>query len=149
MSRRLRSAAVALISAGLTLAGLGQLQQGDEMGGFRVPEYEKDGTLKTLLRGERARAIDDHQVEIDHFRIDLYKNGEVETRVTGPHALYYTRAKKAESTNEIRIARGNMVISGTGYEWDGKSQRFEIRRNAKVIIRDLHAQMGRKKGTPP
>lgn len=116
-------------------AAWAQLQKGEAFSGFRVPDYDEQGRLKMLMQGEKAWIVSDDEIEIQNFQIETYQNGAVDARVTSPHCFFNNRTRKARSTNDIRIVRGAMTISGTGYDWDPKPQVFEIHSNARVVFR--------------
>ena len=140
-SLRLRRWLGCAAAAGVAVAAWSQLQKGEEFSGFRVPDYDEQGNLKMMIQGEQARIISADEVEIQNFRIDTYQNGAVDARVTAPHCIYNNRTRKAQSTNDIRIVRGTMIISGTDFNWDPGPQRFEIHQNAKVVFRGLKNAM--------
>ncbi len=113
------------------------LRPGMEAGGFRLPEYAEDGTLKSQLFGDHARALSNNVIEIRGLRIEMYKDGQVETRVSSPHCLYDHVRQAAGSTSSVRITRGEVVITGDDYAYSPKRQRFEIHTNARVVLRNV------------
>lgn len=112
------------------------LRPGMEVGGFRLPDYAEDGTLESQLFGEHALALSNGLIEIRGLRIEMYKDGQVETRVTSPHCLYDRERQSAGSTSSVRITRGEVVITGDDYLYSPRRQRFEIHTNARVVLRD-------------
>ncbi len=128
---------VCLATAGLGLAAVGQIKRGEVIYNFRVPDYDEQGAVKSQLEGETAYMLSSDVVEVTNLKIDLYKQGVVETRVTAPQCLYQMSTRSAASKGPIRIARGNIVISGADFIWDAEDQRFFIQTNARVVIRDL------------
>ncbi|MBM4153475.1 MAG: hypothetical protein FJ221_00380 [Lentisphaerae bacterium] len=120
------------------------LRPGMEVGGFRLPDYAEDGTLQTQLFGEHALALSNGLIEIRGLRIEMYKDGQVETRVTSPHCLYDRERQSAGSTSSVRITRGDVVITGDDYLYSPRRQRFEIHTNARVVLRDVRGLSGRK-----
>lgn len=143
-AHRLAAGAAAFL---LALGATAQLERGQTVGGFRVPEYDENGQLKSQLSGDYARVISEDDVQITNLKIELFKNGVVETRVTAPHCLYNRRTNTATSPGALRIARGNMVITGSAFAWSGTNQLFTIETNARVVLRDIRGQM--KSGALP
>jgi hypothetical protein len=141
MSPRFRTLLGLALSLGLAAAAWAQLRRGEQASGFRVPDYDAEGNLKMVIQGDQARMLTAQDVELENFRIDIYKDGEVDARVTAPHGIYNQRTRRARSTNDIRIVRGTTVISGTGYAYDAGPQRFEIHANAKVVVQGLKPRM--------
>ncbi len=147
MTRRGRILAAA--GLGLAAAAVAQLQPGTKVGGFRLPEYAEDGTLKSQVFGEFAQALTNGHIEIEGLRIELYKDKEVETRVTSPHCIYDRRRGLAASTSSIRITRGDVVITGDDYGYSPKFERFEINTNARVVLRDVRGMSSRRNPLAP
>lgn len=144
MTRRGRL--LAGLGLGLAVAGAwAQMQPGMEAGGFRLPDYAEDGTLKSQLFGEYARALSNDLIEIRGLRIEMYKDGQVETRVTSPHCLYDHVRQAAGSTSSVRITRGEVVITGDDYAYSPKRQRFEIHTNARVVLSNVRGLSHRRK----
>lgn len=138
--------AVACLATGMAVAAAwSQIQKGEEFQGFRVPDYDPEGKLKTMLTGERAKVLDSGEIEVFNFKIEIFKGGEVDARVTAPHCLYNHENKNARSPHDVRIVRGNMIISGTDFTYDSAAERFEIHTNAKVVIRGLKTNIQLKK----
>lgn len=143
MNARFRIGLGMAMALGMAAAAWAQLRRGEQASGFRAPDYDAEGNLKMVIQGDQARMLTLHEMELENFRIDIYKDGEVDARVTAPHGIYNQRTRNARSTNDIRIVRGTTVISGTGYSWDSGPQRFEIHSNAKVVVRGLKPKMSR------
>ncbi len=127
--------AAALILWGASARG--QLREGHVVRGFRLPDYAADGTLKSVVTGDSARAVGEDVFEITNLRIEMMKDGAVEARVTAPLCLYNRRANEATSDGSVRIVRGEVVITGEGFTWNGAKSRFEIERNARVVLRNV------------
>lgn len=137
-----------LAGMGMSLAAacsVAQMPPGATVGGFRLPEYADDGTLKSQVFGEFAQALSNGLIEIHGLRIEMYQGEAVETRVTSPHCLYDRVRGAAGSTSSVRITRGEAVITGDDYRYMPKRQRFEIRTNARVVLRDVRGLSQKKR----
>ena len=124
-------------AAAAALCALAQLQPGGSATGFRVPDYDEEGQLRSLLSGERVTVLTPDLVELENVQVDLFRDGIVETRIVSPHCLYHRRAQIAMSTSSVRIVRGDVVITGEDYRYEPRRQRFLIQTNARVVIRDV------------
>lgn len=111
-----------------------QFQAGQTLTKFRVPDYDDEGNLKSLVLGDEAVAQTETLIQISGLRLELYKQGVLETRVTSPICLFDRVSNSATSTSSVRIARGNLIITGEQYTWETQTQRFVIERNARVVI---------------
>lgn len=146
------------MGVGLALGGpiaaaqLPQLPAGQTVRGFRVPDYHPDGTLKSVITGDTARALGNERFEITNLRIELFRDGVVETRVTAPQCVFDRRTQEVSSKGAVRIVRGEVVITGEGFVWSGADPRFAIERNARVVLRRSTLQglrPDRTEETPP
>lgn len=133
---RYRIAAVIVVGAAWF-----SLAQIDEITGFRVPEYDEDGNLKSQIYGDFAKIRDDDRIEITNLKIEMYNDDEIDILVTAPHCLYDQKSRRAHSESRVRIARDNTVITGEDFSWDMKEQRFVILKNAKVVLKNLRNRM--------
>ncbi len=137
MSAHARRRWMAAAAAGAALGAVAQLQPGGSATAFRVPDYDDEGRLRSLLSGERATVLSPDVVEIENLQVDMFRDGIVETRIVSPHCLYHRRAHIAMSTSPVRIVRGDVVITGEDYRYEPRRQRFMIQTNARVVIRDV------------
>ena len=115
--------------------------------GFSVPEYDKNGNLTTQLFGDFAEILPRGKVKITNLKIEFYDDDKIEMRVTAPQCDYDQKRKSAKSDSSVRIARGNMIVTGVGFEWDSKHERLEIYNQAKVVLKSVrqHVERGEKK----
>ncbi len=133
---------VAAMMAGLAAFGVraqeGQPgQTGQTVSGFRLPEYDEQNNLKSELIGEFAKVLPDGIIDITQLKIDFYNDGKVDMTVTAPQCTYKQQEGTAVSDSAVRIARDNMVVTGEGFSWNGHDERFEIFKNAKVVLKGV------------
>lgn len=126
-----------LMAALMVMAGGGaaQTEPVQTLAGFRVPEYDRDGALKSELFGDLAQLTPDGCVRITNLRIDFFRDRRLEMRVTAPECRYDEKRKEAESEGPVKIARPNMVVTGVGFAWKAAKERLEIFRDAKVVLK--------------
>jgi hypothetical protein len=110
--------------------------------GFRVPEYDENNHLKSQLFGDFAKILPDGVIEITQLKIVFYSDGKVDMTVTSPKCTYKQKEGTAESEAEVRIARDNMVVTGRGFAWNGRDEKFQIFNEAKVVLKEARQQMG-------
>jgi lipopolysaccharide export system protein LptC len=111
------------------------------LSGFSVPEYDENGNMTSQLFGDYAEFMPNGMVRITNLKIEFYEEGEVEMRVTAPQCTYNEKKKMAESESSVRIARGNMVVTGTGFRWRAGNERLEITSNARVVLKNLRKKL--------
>jgi len=118
------------------------------LGGFSVPQYNDQGQMTSQLFGELARFMADGLVDITQLKIEFYGVGtNIEMRVTSPQCIYDREKGAAKSESAVRIARDNMVVTGVGFVFNNPDQKFQILKDAKVVLKGLRKQMdtGEKK----
>jgi hypothetical protein len=110
---------------------------GMELEGFRIPDYNEDGTMKSQLFGGRAVLMDDEKVEITDLKIEFYDVGKSNVVVTAPHCSHDRQSRDAESAGPVKIDMQELTITGQGFTCSGTEYRFTILNNAKVVLKDV------------
>ena len=118
-------------------------QEGVELGGFRLPDYDANGVKKSELIGKSAILKQGGKVDIQDFKIDFYEaDGEtVKMTVTAPQCTYVRHGRIAKSPSSVRIEGGNMVVTGKDFAWDGKRELFKIFSNSKVVFKGTRSDL--------
>ena len=106
---------------------------------FQVPQYDTNSVMTSMLRGREADIFPpDRITKITDLVIEFYKytptNRLVDVRVTSPECYYHPDKGVGVSDKPIRISRDNMVITGSNYVFDSKSQRMQINHDARVVL---------------
>lgn len=109
---------------------------GQTVTGFRVPDYDENNNLKTLLLGDFAKVLPDGVIEITGLRIEVYQQGKVAMTVTAPHCRFQQKEGKAFSDGDVRIANEDMVVTGKGFEWANQEEVFKIHSQTHVVLRN-------------
>lgn len=109
---------------------------GQTVTGFRVPEYDAENNLKTLLLGDFAKILPGGVIEIMGLRIEVYQQGKVAMTVTAPHCRFHQKDNRAESDGDVRIANDEMVVTGKGFDWNNKDEVFKIHSQTRVVLRN-------------
>jgi len=143
--RRVKRNWIALVFlAGACAGSFGQAVPKDTaqtVAGFRVPDYDENNQLKSMLFGDFARVLPDGIIEITNLKIDFFTEGRVHMTVTSPRCIYNQKDNTARSDAEVRIERDNLLITGTGFWWGAKQERFEIFRQSRVELKNLAQQV--------
>ncbi len=121
-----------LLAVVLACVGIAQMR---EVIGFRVPEYDDQNVLKSELSGDRALFVGEDEVHITNLVIETFRDEKVDTRATSPESIYYRSTRNIESDSNIMIERENITITGRDYFYNHAENRFEIRKDAKVVVK--------------
>lgn len=125
---------------------------------FRVPQYDEQGNMTSMLKGKEANVYPDRIAEITEVLVEIFKTvatGRVtEARITSPKCFYQAEKNIAIGDGQLRMVHDTMIVTGTNYVIDAKGQRLQINEGAKVVLkgvqsRSLEEAMGIKtNGTP-
>jgi hypothetical protein len=130
---------VALSAGALLLAAAGAwaadpVSPGQTVLGFRVPEYDSDGRLKSQISGAQAVVLTNGDIEVSDVCVELYREGRLQTRVKSPKCLYRKAAEMVTSDSPVRIESDSLTITGTGLRWDRSAEKVEILDEVVVIL---------------
>ena len=132
----------ALLATGVWVGSAQNLEQ-QVITGFRVPEYDDQGHIKTQMFGESANIPANGPVEVHQLKYEIYGEGtQAETCITAPLCFYDREGGEAHSDGPVRIARADMVITGVGFSFDRRSERMVIQHQVKVVLKGMHKQEG-------
>ena len=133
-----------LMAVGLALVGAvcAQIIEGAKIGEFRVPEYDSNNLLKSLLFGDYAEVQGDGSIDITELKVEFYEDGtNVQMTVTAPRCSYDRRKGLARSTSSVRIEGDQMTVTGEDFTFDVERERFQIRKDARVEIKNARGRM--------
>lgn len=125
----------------LTWRAVAQISSMQTVSGFRVPEYDDQNRLKSQVFGDFAKIKEDGSIEITQLKLEFYSSGLLDLTVTSPECIYRQKEREAESKSDVRIARDNMVVTGVGFKWTGREEKFEIHNKARVVLNGLRKKM--------
>lgn len=122
---------------------------------FQAPQYDTNGVKTAMFKGREAFIYPDRMTEVRGLLLDIFRpspTGAVpDVRVTSPKCFYHPDKGYAVSEDTIRIARENMVITGSNYVINSKDQRMQINSDARVVLRGMSGithDAGPPPGTP-
>jgi hypothetical protein len=133
MSRR-RVIGLLLLTGGLGFAE----EAGMELSGFRVPEYTREGEMKSQLFGEHAVVRPDGWVEIETLEVEFYREGRTTARITSPKCFYNRENKTAEADQPVRIELDKLTVTGRDYELFSADSRFVLKKEVRVVLREVN-----------
>ena len=142
--RRWLPAAVALLTVCMAADTPAAEETGEVIQGFTVPDYDREGNLKSELLGERAAMLPSGLVRIENLEIRFYSEGKVTMRVTAPECIYDREHKEARSEGPVRIALENMIVTGKGFRWSQDNQRLEIFSSSKVVLKGVRGEIAER-----
>lgn len=107
---------------------------GQAVKGFRLPEYNPDGTLRQNLFGETATLLEGGLLQLTGLKIEFFNHGVLSARATADECALDQANKRAASRTHIRIVTDKGILSGDGFAWNGENEQFQIFENVRVVI---------------
>lgn len=107
---------------------------GQAVRGFRLPEYNPDGTLRQNLFGETATLLEGGLLQLTGLKIEFFNHGVLSARATADECALDQANKRAASRTHIRIVTDKGILSGDGFAWNGENEQFQIFENVRVVI---------------
>ncbi len=117
-------------------------EAGQEISGFRVPEYDENGVMTSQLFGDHAEFAPGGIVKITTLRIEFYKAGEMFMEVASPWCFYNQKAQTASSDAPIRADMEGTHLTGMGFDMDSASRTVHVHNDSKVVVEDVMDQSG-------
>lgn len=120
-------------------SAMAQTASFDQIESFRIPQYDSEGNKVSLLTGRHAKQLDNGEVEITGVNLELYDKGVLAATLTAPKCTYNEGKGVAYSRSEVKMTRGNVVLTGKGFTYDQGRETFRIFSNVRVEIGDILA----------
>jgi hypothetical protein len=117
----------------VVLAAIGGYAQ-DKLTELRLPlGYYPDGTLKAELRASDADIESEIRFRGRHVRYRSYApDGSVDIAMDAADALVNRATMTASSTGAVKIVKGEVEISGVGFDWYGEEKKVKIKSQARI-----------------
>ena len=135
------------IGCWLAWTGLVPADSEQTITGFRVPEYDVNGRLKSQLKGELATVRKDGSIEITHARIELYKDGAIYLWTTAEKCVYDRNQQTVTSDSAIEMDTDTMQVTGVGFRWNRGEGVARILSQAKVVLKNSKGWFVQEKQT--
>jgi hypothetical protein len=126
------------------------VESGMEVQGIRAPYYDEEGELRAQLYGGYAKVLEGGVADITNLRIDVYKDNEIEMTIFAPQCfmkmaeiegLQGKKILSVYSDGDVLFDMEQMTISGKGFTFSSNGNRFEIKSEAKVLVKESINEM--------
>jgi len=104
--------------------------------GLRLPMgYHPNGKIKSQLMAEKAIVPEKGAIQASNVTCEFYTvEGKLDIKMIADDSTYDKDAKVARSDSNVRVEKKDLLLTGTGYEWDSNEQVVKILNNVKVVI---------------
>lgn len=108
---------------------------GQEIKGFRYPDYDSQGQLKMEISGDKAQIMPQDLIKITNLRMVLYEEGRAVMHVVTPLCFYDRQKQTATSTSSVSVTRAELIITGQGFDWNEKEGLVSISKKTRVVLK--------------
>jgi len=110
-------------------------------------EHFENGSIKTQLKADFARVPPNGIIEALKVKVEFYnENGDVEVLMLSDDCRYDRESGQASSESSVYLERTDVVITGTGFTWDGKEQVIRILHDVTVVLKRIRKAKGKNSG---
>jgi len=124
------------IMAGVAIVGVLQGRAQEPIEDLRVPvEYYPDGTLKSELFAAYAFVQPDQTITGSGVVFRVFStNGVQDMVITAGDAICRPDRESVLSRTAVSVQRGDVLLTGTGCEWNGTNMTLRILQNVRVSL---------------
>jgi len=124
------------------------MERGMEVAGVRAPYYDEEGNLKAQLYGGHAKILDGGVADVTNLRIDVFEDRKVYMSIFAPRC--FTKMEEGRdgkkmlsvySEGDVLIDMDQMTITGRGFRFTSKENKFEILHDSKVLVKESARNM--------
>lgn len=118
------------------------LETGMEVAGVRAPYYDDTGVLKAQLYGGHAKVLEGGVADVSNLRIDVFQDGKIFMTIFAPQCFTKiddsgsSKILVVESEGEVLIDMEQMTVTGRGFRFTSKENKFEIDHDSKVLVKE-------------
>lgn len=102
---------------------------------FRFPRFGENGYTQWVLQGEKGIYDSEEQIRVNEMALRVYSGDErmaKELTLDSPQATIRLKEDRAFSEKTIKIVGANFTITGTGWEWIGKTKEIVVEADTVV-----------------
>ncbi len=111
--------------------------------GVRVPSFDDDGRLSTLIEAASVTRIDDERLSADKVEVQIIaEQPEMNVRVSLPTAVYHMNEQTLRSGDRSRVSRKDFQVEGDALVFDSASSVGKMTGRVRTIIFDTEAFSG-------
>ncbi len=102
--------------------------------GIRYPNYDVDGSLKSVIEGESASILSNEDVDVSSLVMEIMGVSGGVTRIRADDCVYRPEPGTAESDSPVRMEYGGTLVKGNGFVWRREDDRVHIKRDVDVAV---------------
>jgi len=106
---------------------------------FTLPLFDERGRRSWRLQADQAVYLDKGRARLIQFELRKYEPeapGRDAYRMRAPEAVVRIEQALAQSAGRVEIAGDAFTVTGADWIWQGKSNRFLINKDVRVVFSD-------------
>lgn len=107
---------------------------GEDMKGITIPQYDGDGHLVMNFIAEKARKINEEEVEIESLKIGFFEKDGKDITVIVPHGIFHLDTKMLNADSQVTIKRED-------FEMVGESATFDTTKRVGTMKGHVHTEI--------
>jgi len=124
-----------LLAAVCALAvGVPAQEQGMELSGFRVPEYDNQGNMTAQLFGKHAEVRAGGEVKIERLHLEFYQAGAKFVTIESPFCFYNSQKREAYSDEAVSAVADKIQVTGRGFNWNPSNHNVRVFNDVHVVM---------------
>ena len=88
------------------------------MKGIIIPQYDAEGRLVMNFIAEKARKINEHEVDIESLKIGFFEKDGKDVTVLVPHGVFNLDTKILSTDSQVTIKREDFEMVGESATFD-------------------------------
>jgi len=102
---------------------------------FELPQRDDDGNLLLTIHGREATVISQNRIKVDGLKIDIVRNGEVETVLTSPSSDFWRQEGRLTSDAGVVVEHPNFRLEAGKMNWELKPSRGTFESGVRMQIK--------------
>ncbi len=111
--------------------------EGQDVLGIRIPHHDENGRLIFQLSAEKARRLNDRDVEMEEMELIFFDEQDEKFEVTIPRSTFNLETKQLHGSDGAKIAREDFTITGQVIDFDLAKQSGTLRGDVTMTIHEL------------
>jgi len=104
---------------------------------FEFPQRGSDGKLQLTIYGDEATVISRNRIKVRDLKIEIYREGEVETVLTSPTSDYWSREGRLTSGEGVVVEHPTFRLEAGEMNWELAPSRGFFKNNVRLEIKQL------------
>lgn len=102
---------------------------------FELPQRDGDGNLLLTIHGQEATVISRNRIKVDGLKIDIVRNGKVETVLTSPSSDFWRQEGRLTSDAGVVVEHPHFRLEAKKMNWELEPSRGTFETGVRMHIK--------------